>query len=208
MDKEDVAIMSIWSLAIAILAVVVSLAAWWETRRQANASEKLSQIAVDEQKANFERWLAANKPWLRVYMPVGGDKAGTDNPKKYDAGVQGTQVLMQVENYGKLPCRLGGCLLDGKEIKGELLRSSKTDGRIMGFFNGARLAPGEWQLFYFEDIPKVRKEHRDEDGDRLRLEIEYFYEPKQRDIWPVSLVMRPLADTPAMILIPIDSTAD
>jgi len=164
--------MSVWSLAIAILALVASLAAWWETRRQANAAEKMSQLAVQEQKANFDRWLAAEKPWVRISFPDSVPKPEFGEPwfMKYDTGAP---VLMCIENIGRLPCRLMSCWLDGQRVKWELVQSSVVDHRVAGSLEGSVLAQGEILTFHSPGIAELAKEKAGSDGFGLKLVYEF-----------------------------------
>ena len=166
--------MSTLSLIIAILALLVALAAWWETRRQANAAEQMSRIAVEEQKANFNRWLAAEKPWVRVSFPDSIPRPELGEPwhMKYD---EGAPTLVCIENIGRLPCRLTGCWLDGQRVRLRLLQSSVVEHSVMGFLEGSVLAHGEILTFHSPRIGELAKERKD--GDGFGLKLTYEFEP-------------------------------
>jgi len=220
---QNAGMLTDWNLFVSVIAAIFAGLAWWQVKRQADATAdsareakrsadaaeqsakiaaQMKDIALKEQDLSSGRWDAAYKPRLMVTF---SDHHYNEIKQKHEYRKReyGAPVLLQVKNIGKLSCRLSSCTLDGKAIKGKLIKSSKTKDRMDGTLEGARLSPGEWQEFYVEAIPSIvptldqlRKlpPPRNEGYDII-LKLVCLYEPNRSETWEIAVFIEdPKAD--------------
>lgn len=189
--------MNYLSLVISLLAAIFAGLACWAAHMQANIAKDMKEIAIVGQKENFQRWLAANKPWLRITFP---DQQGLHSKKK-NMG----PILIRIENYGKLPCKILSFMQDSNKIGGNLMSSSTTTDPISGFLHGARLAPGEAQIYKSHDINNLA---RSITKTRVNIQIGFQYGPDIIESYELSLAGEISSKREYTDLVPIESTGD
>lgn len=170
-----------WNTLVAIIsaaAAVLSVGIGWGMYR----------LASKEQGLAFERWIAANEPWLRVSF-----EHDTDEDMK-GCFMSGYPAFIRIRNEGKIPCRIDSAKFGGESMRGRLRKSTVSDTSIGGTLDGARIAPGETLYFRLSRTEKfvsraISGGHRI--GLRTKkivpLEIAYSYEPERKRLLTVDV---------------------
>ena len=178
-------------------------------KSSAETADRLNKITQEGQDATYRQWLATHKPWLRVTFPdsyhhrgsVKRDPLiGVHDYKKED---ERTHILMRIYNFGHLPCKILDCKFGGRQINGELIDSDTAEDRVAGFLIGAKIAPGEKQLFLVRDLKPITLAHKNQ---RINLELPFEYAPGISE--PFDFDTFAEIDGDITNLVPLESTGD
>ena len=163
------------TIAVLLAVIVSGVTAFW-TWRYAALTRDLKELAIKEQKASFDRWLAVNKPFLIISFP---DNLKSDSGVLYDKKAAGAPLLIRYRNRGEIPCKLLQTCLGEFQIEGTLECTSITKNKVAGKFQGTYLVPGEWKVFQSIDVKNAAIKYANKA--RVFLAVVYEYEPDKTE---------------------------
>jgi len=135
----------------------------------ASVSIALLIITHNGQKANFDRWLAANKPVVRMALALMRPDKACPHYSPQDM----LRQFLVIENKGKLPCRLVGCWFGDINMKGRLINSNIEGYEASGVLESGILASGELHLYDSEAIKEATCQYANSADFILRMIYEY-----------------------------------